>query len=457
MELLKTLALPQSAEHIQILLVVGGMVSAVLFPYLGFLLGTAWLSIIHDRRGRRTGAARDLRFGRDLIALSMGNSLLPIFMAVLPAVALTLVQAEISQDTDSMAVAFSGYGTLALAGAVILLSSYRFSFTIGDLLGGAQSVIAKQHGPDHTGIASYAQENTETRDRRGRWGIVLLVLASLLLVASVGVIANIRLWTDTVGFFGALIVPDILVRLPIFAGISSGATGIGVLFFFFMWEGGIGSDDAEYDDYVRAVCFRLSTYSLAGLPVFLVSAVLMLPPESLSGLFFGLSGAVLVLFLLAAQLLYAYAHEKKRGHLTPAFIAFSAAVILLAVNDHVASGNAVKFQAALLGHQYDKVTEEMESRLGVSAPALTGADIYNSKCSACHLFDVKKVGPPYNTVVRKYFGQKDRLISFVLGPVKVDPGYPSMPAQGLKPSEADSIATYLLARVAASDSTAGAR
>jgi cytochrome c len=262
---------------------------------------------------------------------------------------------------------------------------------------------------------------------------------------------------DSTGFFGALVTPDVLIRLPLFAGISSGATGIGVLFFFFRWEGGIGSDDRDYDEFVRTICFRQSTYALVGLPIFLVSAVLMLPAESLSGLFFGLSAAVLVLFLLTAQLLYAYAHEKNTGHVTPAFVAFAAAVVLMSVNDHVASGNASKFQAALLGHHYEKVTEEMEARLGVSAAALTGADIYNAKCNACHQFEVKKVGPPYNVVIRKYIGQKDRLIAFVMAPSKVDPAYPNMPSQGLKPSEADSIATYLLVRVAASDSTSKAK
>jgi cytochrome c len=75
---------------------------------------------------------------------------------------------------------------------------------------------------------------------------------------------------------------------------------------------------------------------------------------------------------------------------------------------------------------------------------MTGEDIYNAKCSACHLFDQKKVGPPYNTVIPKYLGKKDQLIAFVLNPVKVDPAYPNMPNQGLRPAEADSIASFLL-------------
>jgi cytochrome c len=77
---------------------------------------------------------------------------------------------------------------------------------------------------------------------------------------------------------------------------------------------------------------------------------------------------------------------------------------------------------------------------------MSGEEIFNAKCSACHLFDQKKVGPPYKSVLPKYRGNKAQLVSFVLNPLKVDPSYPPMPNQGLKPTEADSIATYLLAR-----------
>jgi cytochrome c len=457
MDLLKTVALPQSVEHVQLLLIIGAMMSAVLFPYIGFLIGTSWLSFLHDRRGRAVGSERDLRFGRDLIGLSMGNAMLPVFLAVLPALALTLVHAEITQGTGSMAAALSGYGTLALIAAVILLTSYRFTFTIGTLLGGAEAVIEKQKNADASGIAEYSRTNLEKRERAGRWGLALLSIASLLLAASVGVLANPRLWSDSTGFFGALIAADVLIRFPIFAGIASGMTGVGILFFFFTWEGGIGSDDAEYGDFVRTNAFRYSTYALVGLPVFMVSAALMLPAESLSGLLYGCAALVLLLFLLTGQLLYANAGEKRKSQITLAFTAFLTGVILIMVNDHVASSNSVKYQAALLGRHYDKVTEEMEAALGVAGPALTGADIYNAKCNACHLFDVKKVGPPYNLVVKKYVGQKEKLIGFIMNPVKVDPGYPNMPGQGLKPAEADSIASFLLTRVAGADSAGQAK
>jgi hypothetical protein len=35
MDLLKTLAIPQSVEHFHVLILIGGLISIVLYPYLG--------------------------------------------------------------------------------------------------------------------------------------------------------------------------------------------------------------------------------------------------------------------------------------------------------------------------------------------------------------------------------------------------------------------------------------
>jgi cytochrome c len=98
--------------------------------------------------------------------------------------------------------------------------------------------------------------------------------------------------------------------------------------------------------------------------------------------------------------------------------------------------------------KYDKNTEELKTKLGIAMVVMTGEDIFNAKCSACHLFDQKKVGPPYNETIPKYNGDKAKIMAFVLNPSKINPAYPPMPNQGLKPAEADSIVSYLLSKVA---------
>jgi cytochrome c1 len=54
------------------------------------------------------------------------------------------------------------------------------------------------------------------------------------------------------------------------------------------------------------------------------------------------------------------------------------------------------------------------------------------------------VGPPYNEVLPKYVNNKDALVQFILNPQKINPAYPAMPNQGLKPNEARAVAEYIL-------------
>lgn len=82
---------------------------------------------------------------------------------------------------------------------------------------------------------------------------------------------------------------------------------------------------------------------------------------------------------------------------------------------------------------------------GIGIVQISGADIYNGKCIACHQFDKKVVGPPYKETLPKYEGKMDELIKFISNPVKINAEYPAMPNQGLKPNEAKAIAEYIMA------------
>jgi cytochrome c len=94
---------------------------------------------------------------------------------------------------------------------------------------------------------------------------------------------------------------------------------------------------------------------------------------------------------------------------------------------------------------FQKEKLALQESLGVlSIPEVSGEEIYNAKCIACHQFDVKIVGPPYNDVLPKYENKMDELESFIANPVKINPDYPIMPNQGLKPAEVKAIAEYIV-------------
>ena len=79
---------------------------------------------------------------------------------------------------------------------------------------------------------------------------------------------------------------------------------------------------------------------------------------------------------------------------------------------------------------------------------LNGKELLQSNCKACHKFNGKLVGPPYNEVIPKYNGNVKKLAKFILNPAKVDPEYTAeMPDLGLTKKQAEAIAKYLFKKV----------
>ncbi len=79
-----------------------------------------------------------------------------------------------------------------------------------------------------------------------------------------------------------------------------------------------------------------------------------------------------------------------------------------------------------------------------TSPAVDGAQLFQQKCSVCHRFDQRLIGPPLNSVLEKYRPGKAKLTGFLRTPQKIDPDYPTMPNLGLTEQEAGAIADYLL-------------
>jgi cytochrome c551/c552 len=82
---------------------------------------------------------------------------------------------------------------------------------------------------------------------------------------------------------------------------------------------------------------------------------------------------------------------------------------------------------------------------------VNGEEVFTQKCSSCHRFDTKLVGPAYNNVVPKYYEDKAALVKFILNPYPVNPAeFPTgMANPGLKPEEAQAVADYLVGEVQA--------
>jgi cytochrome c len=450
MDVLKTLASPPSIEHYHLLLLIGALVSIVLYPYLGFLLGTSFLSNRFGRKGRKEHNPLYLRFAKNLAETALVNKSVPTVFAILPALSLVFVYAQVLQATASLAVSLAGFGFILLTAAVVLLYAYKYTFRLGDVLEGYKRELqrSKNEADGILSLEEYADSNFRSHERFGRYGVALAAVAAFLTTSAFAVAGNPAHWENADSFLSLFLSFDVYLRFLQFLALAAGATGFGVLFITFSWDKSGERPDPEYASFVRTISMRLVTGSLLTMPVFLLLGYLLLPGESLSGILYALAGLSLGFLLLAAQFVYAFEKEQEPRHAASALFVFGCAVALLGVNDQVALYNATKGQAAFLSYRHETEIEDLKSKLGVAGVVFTGEDIFNAKCSACHTFDAKKVGPAYKDVLPKYVGRKDQMMAFVLNPIKIDPAFPPMPGQGLKPAEADSIVSYLLRKYA---------
>ena len=449
MDVLKTLAFPPSIEHYHLLLLIGALISMVLYPYFGFLLGASFFSYRYEKKGRKEGNALYVRLAKDLIGIVLYNKTLPTFLALIPAFSMMFVYAQVLQTTDSIAVSLAGGGFLLLLVALAFLYAYKYTFRLEDILEGYRDALktGKGSSEDLHDIEHFSEENVRSHLRYGRNGLIFIVLATFFMASSIVAAADAENWVRVGSILDLFILPDMYVRFLQFIALAAGATGVGILFFLFWWKKDQEPLEDTYAQLVRTLSIRLVVGSLLALPALVLAGFCLLPGQSLSGTLFAVAGLGLGMLFLSAQFVYAYAKEPQPHHTASALFVFAFALALFGANDQVALYNATKGQAALLSYRHDLETEDLRARLGVAAVVSTGEDIYNGRCSACHLFDQKKIGPAYKDVISKYAGSKEKIMAFVLNPIKINPAFPPMPSQGLKPSEADSIVSYILRKL----------
>ena len=135
--------------------------------------------------------------------------------------------------------------------------------------------------------------------------------------------------------------------------------------------------------------------------------------------------------------------ESSYNKSSPLISLFIILFALLAIQDQLAIHTSSRIHSAVLAADYKTYELKINEEMGIDTKPISGADIYNGRCIACHRFDIKVVGPPYNQTLPKYEGKKEELIKFIMNPVKKNPDYPAMPNQGLKPKEAEAVADFL--------------
>ena len=402
------LFLPPAAEHLPLLGALTAFLLLFHLPWVGMLLVSSGLSLAFRKKD-------GLLAGR-LMDLAAPNPAAWWIFGILPPVGLLILSGQFFYGTPA---AMPGRHAAVLGlmfPAFILLGLYR------------RNRDARLGGPGH-----------------------LLLLASCWFL-----IGTLDLGVFPERFFFEPSHPPLLfsiqqvVHFLLFLSLSALFTGAAILFLYFRWSERKLAGGEEELRFLRTLGDAMTLGGALAAPLMIVGELYNLPLPAASGGVFAVALGMVAAAWLSAQLSF---YMLKNAHARFASCTAGLGILLFGLFAfHLVQLESRAGHEHLLALAQDadaarqKVTSEREALMAKSLvpdPKL-GEKIFTQKCTSCHAFDHRVVGPAYNDVVPMYAADPDALKAFIRNPVKKNPDFPAMPGQGLSEMEVQSVAQYLL-------------
>ncbi len=447
MDFLNEIVIPANETHLQVLRFVLFISLALFFPYMGATIGGTLFSVYFNRKGKNNRRTIYYRFACDILDKLIFNKGVGLGLGVVPVLSATFVYMQFMYETKTAVVGMMVASSVLYYLGISLIYKYKSNFDIEEIVDSLKSVIEsdKHEGQIPEEVKEYEAGLKQVKATFGGWGLVCLFVASLFFIGATTLIANPSDWAEATPFIYLFTIP-VLINFLFFICAALAFTGIAVLFYFFGWQGGIKDRSDNYKAYVKRFAGSLAFYSTVVLPILFLASFLTYHNNAFSSSLFIIGALALVGILLTANFLYALIRDSEIKYSGAMFYLMIATFTLFSLKDVSAINGALKEQfqkVHVLAEEYEKKTHKIE----VKDTGISGEDIFNAKCSACHRFDSKLVGPPYKETLPKYNDNVKKVAAFVYNPVKMNPDYPAMPNQGLKPKEAEAVAQFILTKV----------
>ncbi len=440
MEFLDKAILPQSAHHMVLIKYLIVVAFVLLIPYLSLLLGNLAYSLYFRKRAVRENNENFYKLSEDMIEMITFNKSMAFALGIVPMLSAMFGFAQLLNQTSASVHGYIFISLLFLINALLLIYSYKNGF------------LFKIKISDDSSNLSDIEKNRIAKQERaakifgksGKYGISLLLISIYIFCGAIQLSFDTERW-QSVGNIGEMVFSfNALISFAQFIISAFLITSAMILYRYFRTNTEATNFKDEFKNYIRDFVLIRGLLATILLLSFVVLSVMMRTKSSLSFGVFGYTVVALCLILIISSLFYLMLKESSTKYNSAVIFLVILTVFVLIVRDQYSFDVSTKKQFAILAANYDAYQAKVNEQLGIGGATISGADIYNGRCIACHTFDKKIVGPPYNSTMPKYEGKKDLLVKFIMNPVKVNPDYPAMPSQGLKPKEAEAVAEYLL-------------
>jgi cytochrome c551/c552 len=438
MEFLDNLVLPQSAEHIRLINYLLVLIFFLFIPYIGILLVTSILSLVYRGKGIREANPVYTEYSASLIRIPTLNKSVGVILGIIPFLTIILMIAQIMHRTDTSILEFLFASFIFGTIGIILIYTYRYSFDFENIYNRVQDKIIDEE------LSSILKKTSGGSSRlaakSGLWGVITLVIGLWFLLTAVTIIYYPFLWQSDSLFL--LFNWRVMLYALQFLALSSALTGAFVLFSYYYWEWGISNLNEEFSDFNKRVSIHLVFWGALALPLIMLISLFSLETQYLSGGVFAFSVIALILLFIVYNLVYGMIKTRNIKLSGPVFFLVIFIALSVIIKDQAAMSNATAQHAAVLNAEFEAYLSSLIGDRGLEE--VDGKAIFDVRCSSCHVFDQRLVGPAFNNVLPKYEANRDQLVSFILNPGRIDPQFPPMPNPGLKPNEARAVSEYIM-------------
>jgi cytochrome c551/c552 len=440
MEIFNKFVIIQSAENLNLLIYILIISYILLIPYAGLLSAASLFSYIYRKLGIKKNNDDYKRFSHDLIFIAAFRKGLMVTFGVIPVLTIGFSYTQLFHQLDSPVLNYYLSAMVLFVSGIISLYFYKYSYRLDDVFreAGFQSEEIKNND-----VRNAVQGNIRLYKKTAVWGIVLLYVSIFLIIGCIEFsITTIFIHSDK-RFFGMLISWSAIFKYLTFLTLSVFILSIAVLYYINRVKEIQDMLTESYKKFVNKFALTAGMISVIILPLFIVINVFYTPYFALTGITFSFAAIILLLLFLAAHYYYVmirYANLNYIIHLLSIVVIVSA---LFVANDQASFGTSSQKQILTLSQSYDKMVAQLQEKRG-EAPKISGEEIYENICSACHRFDTKLVGPAYKDVLPQFENKREELVSFILNPTKKLADFPPMPNPGLNRPQAEAVADYIM-------------
>lgn len=440
MEILESLVIPVSKGHLELLRILLVLAHVLFLGYTAVLYGSTLLSVYYNRIAKKTGDTSFYMLAKEIIDTVTTAPTIWFGLGIAPLIGSILLYTQLLAGMKSPVLGLLIIALVFYCAGIAVVYIYKGSVNLSSVLG------KLEHADSN--IAELKSNNANNNNTLAMWSFILLTLSTWFCFAGINIASNQEAWGN--GILSYLFMGGAMFKMLFFVLFSVVIAAVTFLYMTFVWEGGRKLDSDTLAEFAKTKLSRLAILLTIFIPVALAFNLVSTPMIAVNTMSFMFAAVVGILVVLCGAMIFGMVKENRVERSGNAFWLLVFALVFFVVKEQYAFNISSHDNLLLLASKHEEMEAGKKGK-GAVEVKVNPEEIFTTKCSACHKFDVKQpTAPAYNDVAKKYVGKEAEMVAFILNPKPVNAAeYPSgMPNQGLKPAEAKAMAAWILEKTA---------